>query len=358
MERDDVARVAALYELVVREGKPQPQLAPFLERTTFDHPWADPDIPSLVYEEDGEILAFLASNVRRMRFETRPVRMACSALLVAHPRARQRAAGAQLMRAYLTGPQDFTITDGATETVRRMWEGLGGHTVGLGCLAFVKVFRPMRLAGGLLAERSSRLLAAPVGAVAPALDGVAGLVARSRLVPHAPPENTEVVPLTPELVVDHLGAVTGDIRLHADYDADYLSWLFRELDEIGMWGPLWPGGVRRGPLWAELVRRGDAVEGWYVCQLRVGGFCRVLQFATALRAADAVFAQLAYRARARGAAGLYGRLEPRLVAPVTSAGAVLRPSDGRLLVHSRHAELARAVRAGEALLTRMDGEWW
>ena len=59
-----------------------------------------------------------------------------------------------------------------------------------------------------------------------------------------------------------------------------------------------------------------------------------------------------------GAAALYGRLEPLLVAPAVNAPSSIRPSDGRLLVHARDHELATVLRAGDALLTRMDGEWW
>jgi hypothetical protein len=83
-----------------------------------------------------------------------------------------------------------------------------------------------------------------------------------------------------------------------------------------------------------------------------------LQFAAAPRANDTVFAQLSSRAEALGAAALYGRLEPTLVAPAVNASSLIRPSDGRLLVHSRDAGLTTALRAGEGLLTRMDGEWW
>ena len=357
MERRDVPDVARLYEVVVRKGRPEPELAGFLERTTFDQPWADPEIPSLVYEHEGRVAGFLASHVRRLRFDGRPVSLACSALLVSHPEVRSRGVGARLLKAYLSGPQDVTITDGATDTVRRMWEGLGGHAVPLCCLTFVQPFRPARLAGSLLEERSSTLLARPVEAASPLVDRLAARVARARFVPPVPP-SADVSVLTPNLLVEHLAATTGDVRLRADYDEPYLEWLFRELDMIGSWGPLWPGGVRRGVLWAELVSRGGVVDGWYVCQLRVGGFCRVLQFAATARGAEVVFAQLAHRARERGAAGLYGRLEPKLAVPVTARGLAIRPSDGRLLVHSREEALSMAVRAGDALLTRLDGEWW
>ena len=94
-ERDDVPAVASLYEHVARSGSraPAPGLEAYFERTFFDHPWFDPEIPSLVYvDDDGAIAGFLGSSVRRLLFDGRPVRMAVSGPLVADPSVRRRAA--------------------------------------------------------------------------------------------------------------------------------------------------------------------------------------------------------------------------------------------------------------------------
>jgi hypothetical protein len=360
LEREEVPRIAELYEVVMRSGstRPPPYLAEFFERTLFDHPWADPEIPSLVYvDQRGEIVGLISSNTRRMRFDGRPIRMACSAHLLAHPRARKLGIGALLMRAFLAGPQDLTITDGATDTVRRMWEGLGGQTVHLSSLSFIRVFRPWQLTSDLLfGRRSLESFEAVLRPAWSALDHVAARVARKTLVPREPEGTVER--LTPDAVLEYLPVVTASTRLHPDYDRPYLEWLFAELATASRSGPLWLAGVRRGPPWAELVRRNGQVLGWYVCHLRRGGFCRVLQLAAAERAVDGVVDQLVYRARLHGAAGLYGRLEPRLVAPISRHRCLIRFAQGRLLVHSANEEIVGAILSGNALLTRLDGEWW
>ena len=261
------------------------------------------------------------------------------------------------MKSLLDGPQDLTITDGATDAVRRMWEAFGGHVVHLGALSFVRLFRPWSLGSDLLLERRiPGRLGPPVRGLSRGLDRVAELAAAGRLRPERPSVASE--PLTPELLVEHAESVAAPARLRTAYDAGYVTWLFEELRRVEARGTLWADGVPRGPFWAELVSSGGRVDGWYVCHLRRGGFCRVLQFASTARGADTVFAQLSFRARELRAAALYGRLEPRLVGPVTAGRCLIRPSDGRLLVHARDAELANAARAGDAFLTRMDGEWW
>lgn len=359
LERDDVAAVARLFALVWRgaEDAADAELERFFASTLLDHPWTDPELPSLVAVDGDEIVGLIGSNVRRAAWNGRPVRAVCSAHLVTHPRVRSRAVGAVLMKALLGGTQDVTITDGATEEVRRMWEALGGASVGLGAFSFVRLFRPASLIGDLALGRLSRTLAtSPLRVVPAAVDRVARLAARERLVPSS--AGCSVEPLTPEALVEHTDRVTAGVRFHAAYDVPYVAWLFDELARVEARGTLWARGVPRGGLWAELVRSGDTLVGWYVCHLRESGFCRVLQFAPVPRKSDSLFTELSYRAAAFGAAALYGRLEPALVAPTVNASCYIRPSDGRLLVHSRDRELATAIGSGDALLTRMDGEWW
>ena len=148
LERKDLSQVVGLFELVMRSSASTslPQLPGFFEGLLFDNPWADPDIPSLVYEDASEIVGVVFSSPRRMLFDGHPIRMACSAYLLVHPRIPTHGVGTLLMRGFHAGPQDLTITDGATEPVCRVSETLGGQTVYLSCLSFIKVFRPSQLA--------------------------------------------------------------------------------------------------------------------------------------------------------------------------------------------------------------------
>ena len=159
LQRDDIAAAAALYELVARSTTrtPPPGLVDYFERTFLDYPWADPEIPSLVHaEDDGSITGFLGSSVRRLVFDGRPIRLGVSGQLVTDPGVRSRAVGAFLMKAYMDGPQDLTLTDTASAPVRRIWEGVGGETFSLACMGWVRVFRPARLGADVLERREAR----------------------------------------------------------------------------------------------------------------------------------------------------------------------------------------------------------
>lgn len=350
---DEVARLHAGAAGMAQNQAHNERLAAFFERTLLDHPWADSEIPSLVYEESGEILGFLGSNVRRMRFDGRAIRMACSAHLLTHPRVRNRATGALLLRRYLSGPQDLTITDGANETVRRMWEGLGGRTVHVSCLTFLRVLRPFGLATHrVLSRRTAATAERAVAPVVRLLD-----LAATRLLDRRRANGTESEQLTPSALLEQLPGVAEFLRLVPDYDVEYLTWLFAELERVGD-ERVFRDRVARGPLLAELVTRDRRVIGWYVSQLKPGGLCRVLQVAAQPRQAGAVLDRLVRRAAELGAAGVYGRLEPRLVGPLSDRRTLLRFSDGRLLAHARDNDVVNSILRGEALLTRLDGEWW
>src|SRR5918995_2711532 len=183
LERSDLPQVVSLYEHVARSGSrtAPPGMLAYFERFFLDHPWADPEIPSLVYEgSDGAIVGFLGSSVRRFRFDGRVVRAGCSGQLVTEPSIRNEAAGAFLMRAYMDGPQDLTFTDTASDLVRRIWERLGGQTFGTGCVGWVRVFRPWQFVAAYRARHDPAAGPPPlVGPVTSALDVVSARVPRA-----------------------------------------------------------------------------------------------------------------------------------------------------------------------------------
>src|SRR5512134_540033 len=240
LRKHDLPAVAALYELVVRSGKPTPppRLAAYFERTFFDCPWADAEIPSLVYEDaNGRIVGFLGSHVRRLRLGGQVIRVAYGGQLVVDPEARSRAVGAILFRSHMQGAQDATITDGANEIVRGMWALCGGETCHLKTITWTRVLRPLRFVADYALGRLQRPgLARQLRPLWQPLDRLALGLAGRRLRPPAPATRTE--PLSSRALLEHLPAVTESVRCHPDYDEAYLAWLFREMAEVKSRGTL------------------------------------------------------------------------------------------------------------------------
>jgi hypothetical protein len=350
LERDDLEQVASLYEHVARSGsRTAPAgLAAYFGEFFFDHPWADAEVPSLVYvEEGGRIAGFLGSSVRRLVFDGVEVRLGVSGQLVTEPDARSRAPGAFLMREYMNGPQELTLTDTASEVVRRIWEGVGGETFHLACVGWVRVFRPWQFVSGYRA-RAERLGAPGRGRpLLAGLDTVTAGVLRRALRPGGATE-AESAPATAGELARHLPDVTRGLRLRPAYDEPYLEWQLAAMAEISP----------RGELRARLVRIGGEVRGWYVYYHQPGGIGQVQQIAGEERYVGAILDDLFSDAHAHGAAGVQGRVEPHLRAALAERRCLHHRSGYLSLIHSRREEVLHAVHGGRALLTRMEGEWW
>jgi hypothetical protein len=352
LERADLPEVAALYEMVARSGSrtPPPGLAKHFEDTFLDHPWADPDIPSLVYQgADGKIVGFIGSQVRRMRLNGSVLRFGCSGHLVTEPEARKGAVGAFLMRAYQAGPQDLTFTDTASDYVRKVWESLGGEKSQLACVGWARLLRPWHASADFVGRRRelgrARRAAEPLLA---ALDSASVGVARRRFEPPEPEGSSEE--LTAEAVAEHIGALARAFPVRPAYDEDgFLAWLLDEAAAV----------KTRGELVKRLVRGADGrVRGWFIYYVRPGAIAQVLTVAGAEKDIDVVLDHLLRDAWERGAAAIQGRTEGHLFRAVSERKGFLHTSGYLALIHGRSPEVLHAVQSGRALLTRLEGEWW
>jgi hypothetical protein len=349
---EDVAEVAELYRLVDSSDWriPPAEVPAWLMCTLFDHPWFDPDIPSLVYVDDsGEILGFIGSHVRRMRFEGEPVRMAVSGPLIAHPRVRSRGVGAMLCRRYMSGKQELTVTDSATEEMRKIFELIGGQMMHPGSMAWARVFRPASYLGNRVLHANVHVRHRIKPQARKPLPLVDALTVRA-IRYFNPPQSTETIdePLTPELLIENLPLVTRSLRLIPDYDLEFLRWLFAELPQSRTWGTPHQRLVRDD--------RGR-VLGWYVYYSLPGEACQVMQVAARDRYEGAVLDNLFAHAVGQGGAAVKGRVEARILPSLSHRGAVFRFTP-RSLIHCKDTDLLGAVTSGQALLTHLEGQWW
>ena len=346
---DDIDEIAELYRFVDNSDWriPPREVPVWLRRTLFEDPWADPEIPTLVHAEDsGEITAFIASHVRRMRFDDRTIRLAAGGPLIVHPEARNRAVGPRLWRHYLDGPQELTITDGASDEMRQIFELIGGQMLHPSSIAWARVFAPFSFMGARLLHFRPRAKGASARLWA-RLDRLTAKSIRYFRRPEAV-ATTSTEPLTPSLMLEHLPTVTRLLRLFPDYDEPYLDWLFAELHHNRTWGT---------PVQRLVLDRTGRVLGWYMYFLLPGEGCQVVHVAAAGRHTGDVLDSLFADAVARGGAGLQGRVEPALLASLAHRGALFRYS-ARSLVHSSSPEILAVLTGGQALLTRLEGDWW
>ena len=96
-----------------------------------------------VQAADGDVTGFIGVLPREMCFDDAPIRVAVATAFMVDPASRP--AGIALLRHLLRGPQDLTLTDGATEQTRRILERLGFRSFPSMSMNWFRVFRPSQL---------------------------------------------------------------------------------------------------------------------------------------------------------------------------------------------------------------------
>lgn len=346
LERADLPSVARLLRqhldssFELHEG--------FLAATLLDHPWADPEIPSLVAvdgDDAASVVGFIGAQVRRMRLGDRMLRAVCCAHLVVAPQSRRGATGALLLRRLLSGPQDLTWSDTASEVFLRMWRVFGGYADPTRCCDWMLIVRPARWAATMVSrlvrEHHMARDLLPVGAIPLQAAGPRALGRAFPRVEHGVTgEATSIAS-----IVEHASAFAERGTIRPDHDAKHLEHTFGLVERTA------------GTLVRRLVRRGGNPIGWYACLDRRGGASRVLHIAALDADLNAVMGELVERARHHGQSLVAGRLEPRLEDPLrrrlAALGVARRPA-----FHARDESIRSLLGSGSALITQLDGEWY
>jgi len=350
-EPGDIPRIASLYDRIFDrgEGKPSPRLCDHFDEMFFKNPWADPLVPSWVYETNqGDVVAFNASHPRRMVFDGEPVMCAATGYWMVAEEYRGRGLGSLLARhSAEPGPVlSYTDTGRPYGTLGRgVWQRTtrGGRILVAG-IQWECVLRSSRLhdaaKGGV-----DRILRLPRRMV----DEARLRRRRSRMEPLL--EGTrmsEVAPSTMERLPEMLPPGT---RLYPQYDAEYCSWLIKMTSSIFTRGELRHSTV--------VSRDGGGIDGWYFIYLAKTGKAEVLQVVSKLGAHERVLAQLLSHAYAVGANSVMGHWSGHdVLLAAQSMGCHIGYVPSRTSIYTRNTEMMRAVMCGDYFLSRFEGDSW
>ncbi len=348
----DIPQVADLHRRVFQvTGSDSSELLrryhTYLTEVFLEDPWSGSEAGSLVHEEDdGSITGFLGTVTRRMSYKGEPVSVRISSQFVVDPQSRGLA-GLKLLSSYLSGPQDLSIGDEANDSSRELWKAFGGHPLFSYSLGWMRPVRPFRFARlalmrkGLLPEFASRLMAP----VTWALDGLAAPVAR-RLSNSDLPQVCEME-LSCEGLMECMAEAGTRYALRPEYDRASLGRLLARVQRL----------PRNGRLHSVLVRTArGTTAGWFVYYSAKDGVSEVLQLYANPGYGGAVLESLFEHARRHGATVLAGRFDPAAMQFV-KRNWIVHCGREWVLAHSRRPELLAAFDRGDALLTRLEGEW-
>lgn len=310
----------------------------------LDNPWRDDGICSLVYEQAGRIIGFIGATPRRLTLNGRVYRAGICQHLMVEPDSRSGLAAVALLQAFLSGPQDLSMTDSATDQTRRLMERLGASTALAHSVSWWRRLQPATCAlSELRTRRGFRGLAAgaaPIGRVVDQL--LAGRAANRFRHLESTTEDVDA-----ERILVACQALGDRRRLSVDYDATWLGWL------LGVWAK--QEGF--GRLERVLVRgpRGEPI-GWFIYCVHRGDISEVLQIGATEKTIDIVLAHLVSHARTRGALTLRGRIDPRFMRAFARREFDVMPGLSWMLVHSVHPDLLQAIHRGQCFLSPLDGD--
>ncbi|MBO0799130.1 MAG: hypothetical protein J2P31_09940 [Blastocatellia bacterium] len=351
-EKEDIPKVSDMFRRLLlgdepsRRSLPHSALEDYFSQIFFHSPWYDQAIPSLVYQNDeGKIIGFLGVVPRRMIFQNNPITVAISFHFMVEPESRSSLAGIHLLKTLFSGPQDISLTDGAGDVGRKVWEMVGGVMVPLYSQRWTRILRPSRQALDLFSR--NKLISSVSPLISPLADITDSTIAHfmPRYFPSTDGFEEE---LKIETFLEELPHLSRGLAIRPCYDEDSARWVFDNAAQMKYCGPLHKVLVRNAK---------NEVNGWFIYYLKEGGTGTVLQLAARKGAIAEILDHLFSHAKRHGAAAVSGRTVPRYSRELSEKHCFFQSLGGYFLIQSRNADLLHAIQRGDAFISMLEGEW-
>jgi hypothetical protein len=350
VDEADIPAVADLFQRIfVAKGHSAPAaLVDYMNALFIDGPERDPAIRSKVHvKPDGRISGFIGAMPLAMSFKGTALRAAVCGPLMVDGHAADPLAGARLLRAFLAGPQDLSLTETANAVSTAMWRKLRGTALPDYSLEWVYVLRPAGFALETRAWHSAARFLRPVAGTFDIL-GARVLERMKRSGPLQVAKTGLSCEADDAAVVDLIKRFTSAFELHPVWHGQALEYILADAASKSQFGPL-----RRCVV---TTRSGNAI-GAYLYHGGKGRIARVLQILHAPGQAGAVIEQLLGDAGASGAVGLRLRVQPWLLDALLGRGGFFLHRSSTL-VHSRNPALLAPFVSGKAFFNGLAGEAW
>lgn len=357
LDADDINAVGHLFMRHFRSSAqaPTPELATYLDQLFLSGPFADPAMPSLVHvRPDGAISGFIGVTSQPMKIGESLLNVAVCGALMVDGREADPLAGARLLKSFLSGAQDISLSETAGDATLTMWRQLRGDILSQHSLDWVRVIRP---AGFALETARTRL---------PALGGISGVtrwmdgrLRRARAGKNdlrwasfpddfKLPGNIGVEELSLEAFLGEVREFTERFPIRREWSAAALAQLGDDIGRKSAQGALRLGAV---------VARGGMRLGAFAYYERAGSTARVLDILAAPRHAGLVIDSLLKDAAGRGAVAVRGRTSPALFDALLERRCLMF-RHGASVISSPDKDLVARFQKGDAHFNGVVGENW
>lgn len=348
----DISAVTTLYQDTFFEKRkaPSPGLMACLEDFYLNGPSADPGIPSLVHVDGGgEISGFVGINVVPMTFAGARLRVAFCGALMVRDRASDPMAGARLLKAFLAGAQDLSLSETANKTSLEMSKALRGLALAPYSLEWMKVLRPAAF-GCDMALRNSpmRRFALPVARGLDRLHRWSGFGRIDKDFHRHSQSTLSVRQVDSDGFAEAIGPLTAHYSLRLDWSESQFHSIVAQAFDKPRYGEA---------IAAEVTDAKGLPIGAFLYHLRQGGVGRVLQVLSLPGRTSQIIDLMLADADSRGAAGLRGRTQPALFEAMLGKGIIFANASSTV-VFSRNEAIIDCFRSGKAFMNGLAGESW
>jgi len=347
---EDIPQVANLHcrAFYGTDAPASERLRAYYRDVFFGNPWQDQELPSLVYRTSkGDVLGFMGLIPRTMLFHGRRIRVAIAHRLMVAPDSGHPLAAVKLMRRFLSGPQDVSISDGANDKGLQFWECSGGKTSAMYSMGWIWPLRPSHCLLSLLTRgQAGRLAGMAFRPICGLIDLVFSRKWRSSL--ELAPQTELERDMDASTILSCIAEVSDGYALRPEYDQRSMVWLWGRLQENASRGRL------QGKALLDLHGR---PAGGFLYYANRGGFGEVIFMAARRDSINSVLNSLFHHALKQRRIGLRGRIEPRFLLGLMQHGCILK-KECCALVHSRDPEILEAIEHGDAFISGLEGELW
>lgn len=342
----DIPEVAAMFW---RMFKPASAKIPASIADYFSELYLDPhnntDIISQVHiRHDGVLTGFIGALPLKMSLAGEPLQAAICGPLMVEDHVGDPLAGARLLRAFLAGPQDLSLSETANETSRIMWSKLRGKVLPGYSLEWVRVLRPAAFAAEVASQRFKllrycRTLLGP-------FDNFAHRIMKTDI-PEMPPGLSDAS-IDLDMLAPLIKSCLKDYALRPDWEASTLSRVLATAKSKATYGSMH----------CRVVKSRSGVSlGAYLFHGDSGETVRVLQIFATKGYEGAVVDSLLHYANSIGAVAVRARSQPQLMeAMMIRRGMFFQRSS--TVVHARDPRILEAFSKGDAFFNGLAGEGW
>lgn len=346
----DIEAVAALYGRILRGSKvpPAQALETYFRTFYLDGPFRDADIPALVHVNDvGRVTGFVGVHTVPYIIGEQRLRAAFCGALMSEDHSADPLAGARLMKAFINGPQDISLSETANVISENIWSRLRGQTIPGYSFEWFRVFRPLGFVNAFASEKASFLRAfAPLTSLIDRrLSGGSNFL---RFEPGPALAGLTVEDTDPAGFALAVRVLSKEKRARPDWDDGYLEHVLANAVIKPAFGQAHLGLVKT---------KGGEPVGVFLYHLKPGGIGRVLQLMAMPGRLNTVLDLLFTHALDHGAVGLRGRSSPELMDAATGRSMIMATISSTV-IHARDPAVIAPFLEGDCVLTGLAGERW